>query len=97
MEHTLSSSNKFGKPQNGHIQKSKKMETIGSVFFKTTLAAITPFLLLAVGLATLQLWALAASIFSASMIGLFHLYKTVKMVRADIKDGKKVNIFKRRK
>ena len=70
------------------------MGTIVSVFFKSTFAAFIPFFLLAVGLATLQLWALGASIFSATLIGLFHLYKILRMMREDIKDGKGVKFFK---
>jgi hypothetical protein len=73
------------------------MGTIVSVFFKSTIAALIPFFLLAVGLAALQMWALLASIFSAAAIGLFHVYKIAKMIRADLKEGKKVNLFNRNK
>ena len=81
---------RFGKRRNGYTQKQESMGTIVSVFFKSTFAAFIPFFLLAVGLATLQLWALGASIFSATLIGLFHLYKIARMVSDDLKAGKKV-------
>lgn len=73
------------------------METVGSIILKPIMTAVIPFLLLAVGLATWQIWALAASCFSATMIGLFHAYKIVKMVRQDIREGRKPNPFKNRK
>lgn len=97
MGHTSHSERIFGKVQNGHIQNSKEMGTMIVAVFKGIGAAIVPFFLLAIGLATLQMWALLASIFSAGAIGCFHLYKLFRMLREDIRCGKKPNPFRRRK
>lgn len=68
------------------------MGTMIVAMFKGLGAAIVPFFLLAIGLATLQMWALFASMFSAGAIGIFHLYKLFRMVRDDWKSGRKPSI-----
>jgi hypothetical protein len=93
MEHFLSSNGNHGQRQNGYTQKSEELETLGSIFLKSVFGMLVPFMLLAVGLATMQIWALAASIFSATLIGLYHLYKICRMMREDWAAGKKIRFF----
>ncbi len=80
-----------------HVIEQKQMGTAMLGFIKGLGAAAVPFGLLAIGLATWQIWALMASCFSAIAIGMVHLYKLYRMVREDIRAGRKPNIFRKRK
>lgn len=94
MQYNTHSESIFSGQTNGYIQNKVKMQTLGAVFLKGLLAAAIPFGLLAIGLATWQIWALMASCFSAVAIGMVHLYKLYRMVREDVRAGRKPNPFK---